>query len=186
MERLRGRARSGPKPYDHFAQCHAVQFRSLNEDQLCLLHEASLEIMARTGMRFYLQEAIDLFAKAGAWVSDGNLVRIPQHLVEWALRTAPKNITIFDRVGRRAMSLGSYRSYFGPGSDCSYIYDLDTGQRRKAVQDKSKAPAAKRRRKTRRRSIRVRAARGPFPMQVPAMRSAWISTARCSSSEGKH
>jgi trimethylamine--corrinoid protein Co-methyltransferase len=86
-------------------------------------------------MRFYLQEAVDLFAKAGAWVSDGNLVRIPPHLVEWALRTVPKNITIFDQEGRRAMSLGSYRSYFGPGSDCSYIYDLDTGQRRKAVLD---------------------------------------------------
>jgi trimethylamine--corrinoid protein Co-methyltransferase len=31
------------------------------------------------------------------------------------------------------MSLGGYRSYFGPGSDCSYIYDLESGQRRKAV-----------------------------------------------------
>jgi trimethylamine--corrinoid protein Co-methyltransferase len=84
-------------------------------------------------MRFYDQEALDLFAKAGADISDGNLVRIPPHLVEWALRTAPRNITIFDQTGRRAMALGGYRSYFGPGSDCSYIYDLDTGQRRTAV-----------------------------------------------------
>ncbi len=121
--------------YDHFDQYRPVQFRSLTDDQITLLHEASLEIMARTGMRFYDQEALDLFKRAGASISDGNLVRIPSHLVEWALRTVPKNIPIYDRNGRRAMSLGGYRSYFGVGSDCMHIYDLHTGQRRKAVLD---------------------------------------------------
>ncbi len=120
-------------PHDHYSQYRPVQLRSLTADQITLLHEASLEIMARTGMRFFSQEALALFEKAGASVSDGNLVRIPAHLVEWALRTVPKNITIFDRNGRRAMSLGGYRSYFGVGSDCMHIYDLNTGERRKAV-----------------------------------------------------
>jgi trimethylamine--corrinoid protein Co-methyltransferase len=119
--------------HDHFGQNRPFQFRSLSDDQLSLLHDASLEIMARTGMRFFEQEALDLFRRAGADVSDGNLVRVPPHLVEWAARTAPKNITLFDQARQRVMSLGGYRSYFGPGSDCSYIYDLDTGQRRKAV-----------------------------------------------------
>ena len=119
--------------HDHFGQNRPFEFRSLSDDQLGLLHDASLEIMARTGMRFFEQEALDLFRRAGADVSDGNLVHVPPHLVEWAVRTAPKNITLFDQTGQRAMSLGGYRSYFGPGSDCSYIYDLDTGQRRKAV-----------------------------------------------------
>ncbi len=123
------------KRYDHFNQHRAVQFRSLTDDQITLLHEASLEIMARTGMRFYDQEALDLFRKAGASISDGNLVRVPPHLVEWALRTVPKNIPIYNRHGQRAMSLGGYRSYFGVGSDCMYIYDLHTGQRRQAVLD---------------------------------------------------
>jgi trimethylamine--corrinoid protein Co-methyltransferase len=127
------RDRARAEKHDHFSQHRPFQFRSLRDDQLNLLHEASLEIMQRTGMRFYLEEALDLFARAGANVSDGNLVRIPPHLVEWALRTVPKNITLFDRTGRRVMSLGGYRSYFGVGSDCSYIYDLDTGQRRRAV-----------------------------------------------------
>ncbi len=125
--------RSAGKIYDHFAHYHPFEFRSLTEDQLTLLHEASLEIMARTGMRFYEQEALALFEKAGASVTDGNLVRIPPHLVERALQTVPKNITLYDQNGRRAMSLGGYRSYFGVGSDCSYLYDLDTGQRRRAV-----------------------------------------------------
>ncbi len=123
------------KRYDHFNEYRAIQFRSLTDDQISLLHEASLEIMSRTGMRFYDQEALDLFSKAGASISDGNLVRFPPHLVEWALRTVPKNITIYDRNGQRAMSLGGYRSYFGVGSDCMSIYDLHSGERRKAVLD---------------------------------------------------
>jgi trimethylamine--corrinoid protein Co-methyltransferase len=120
-------------PHDHFDQYRPVQFRSLTQDQITLLHEASLEIMARTGMRFFSQEALDLLKTAGADISDDNLVRIPPHLVEWALRTAPKNITIFDRNGQRAMSLGGYRSYFGVGSDCMSVYDPYTGEHRKAV-----------------------------------------------------
>lgn len=120
-------------PFDHFDQHRAVRFHSLTDDQLSLLHDASLEIIARTGMRFYEAEALELFKRAGVSVSDGNLVRIPPNRVEWALRCVPKNITIFDRHGRRAMELGGYRSYFGVGSDCMHIYDLDSGARRKAI-----------------------------------------------------
>jgi trimethylamine---corrinoid protein Co-methyltransferase len=131
-----GRRRTGrgqPLPYDHCRQHRPLQVRSLSDDQISLLHEASLEILARTGMRFYSEEALGLFRTGGAGVSDGNLVRIPPRLVEWALRTAPKSITIFDQEGRRAMTLGGYRSYFGPGSDCMFLVDLETGERRKAT-----------------------------------------------------
>ena len=120
-------------PYDHFRLHRPVRLGSLTEDQIGILHQASLEILERTGVRFHAAEAVDLFRKAGASITDGNRVRIPSHLVEWALGSAPKNITIFDRLGQRAMSLGGYRSYYGVGSDAMHIYDLTTGERRKAV-----------------------------------------------------
>ncbi len=113
----------------------SFHFRSLTEDKIAILHEASLEILRRTGVRFYSQEAINLFEKGGAAISDGNLIRIPPHMVEWAVRTAPKTVTIFDRNGNRAMTLGGYRTYFGVGSDCMNVYDLETGRRRTAVLD---------------------------------------------------
>jgi trimethylamine---corrinoid protein Co-methyltransferase len=122
-----------PDPYDHFQQHRPVQLRSLSDDQIEVLHQASLEILERTGARFHAAQAMDLFRKAGAVVSDGNRVRIPAHLVEWALRSAPKNITIFNRKGRRVMSLGGYRSYYGVGTDAQWTFDLGTGERRKAV-----------------------------------------------------
>ncbi len=122
-----------PQSYDPFQHHRPVQVRSLTYDQVLLLHQASLEILERTGMRFHAAEAVELFGRAGAPVTDGSQVRIPPHLVERALQTVPKNITIFDRNGRRAMALGGHRSYYGPGSDAAYIYDPETGERRKAV-----------------------------------------------------
>jgi trimethylamine--corrinoid protein Co-methyltransferase len=105
----------------------------LTPSQIQRIEEASLEILNRTGVRFFDQEALDLFHKAGADVLDGNLVRIPPHLVERALRTAPKNITLYDQGGRRVMEVGGNRCYYGVGSDCRYVYDLKTGERREAL-----------------------------------------------------
>ena len=108
-------------------------FRNLDQDQIEVLHNASLEIMKRTGMRFFDQEALDLFKKAGAGISDGNLVRIPSHLVEWARRSVPENVNIYDRNQRLFMMLGGDRTYFGVGSDCMSTYVLETGEYRQAV-----------------------------------------------------
>ena len=104
----------------------------LTPEQITTLHDASLEIMTKTGLRFSDQEALDLFKKAGCKVSDGDLVFIDSKLVEWALECAPKNIMIYDRNGQEAMNLGSDRCYYGVGSDCAYLYDIESGERRRA------------------------------------------------------
>jgi len=110
-------------------------FRNLDQAQIDVLHDASLEIMERTGMRFFDQEALDLFKKAGCHVSDGNIVHIPSKLVDWARSTVPENVDIFDRNQQCAMQLGGDRTHYGVGSDCMSIYDLKTGEHRKAVID---------------------------------------------------
>ena len=110
-----------------------ARLRSLTKDKVKILHEASLEILAHTGVRFFNDEAIALFKKAGVKVIDGNLVCIPPHIVERAIRTVPKSVTIYDQTGKRAMVLGGHRSYYGPGSDCMHIYDLNSWERRNAV-----------------------------------------------------
>jgi trimethylamine---corrinoid protein Co-methyltransferase len=124
---------TAPVPHDHFKHRRPVQLGCLGDDEVEFLHGASLEILQRYGVRFHSEAAVGLFGRGGADVSDGNLVRIPPHLVEWALRAAPKNVAIFDRNGGRAMSLGGGRSYFGPGSDAANTYDLATRQRRPAT-----------------------------------------------------
>jgi trimethylamine--corrinoid protein Co-methyltransferase len=105
----------------------------LSPEQCQKLHNASLEILARTGVRLYHQEAVDLLKKAGASVSEGDRVRIPSGLVEKAFSTVPKRITLHDRHGQPTLFLEDYRCYYGPGSDCLNIIDHRTGERRKPV-----------------------------------------------------
>jgi trimethylamine--corrinoid protein Co-methyltransferase len=116
-----------------YASYNAPFFRKLSADQLDRVHSASLEILERTGVRLYEAEALDLLRAAGVPVEDGNRVRVPAYLVEWALNLAPKKITLCERGGNRAMSLEGYNVYYGPGSDCLNIIDLDSGERRPAL-----------------------------------------------------
>jgi trimethylamine--corrinoid protein Co-methyltransferase len=97
------------------------------------IHSASLEVLERTGVRLYEQEAIDLIKKAGAHVSDGNRVRISSGLVEKAFTTVPRRVVLCNRHGQRVMRVEGYRSFYGPGSDCLNIIDHRTGERRKPV-----------------------------------------------------
>lgn len=116
----------------NYASFQAPFFRKLSDDQLKRIHYASLEILERTGARLYDNEAIDLLKGAGASVSD-NHVHIPAYLVEWALDIAPKKITLCDRNGRRVMPLEGYNVFYGPGSDCPNVIDLETGEERQAT-----------------------------------------------------
>jgi len=110
-----------------------VQYGRISPKQCQKLHNASLEILARTGARLYDQEAIDLLKKAGASVSEGNRVRIPAGLVEKALSTVPKRVTLYNRHGQSALFLEEGCCHYGPGSDCLNIIDHRTGERRKPV-----------------------------------------------------
>ncbi len=75
-------------------------FRVLSPSQLDQIHDASLEILRRTGVRIYSDEAIDLLRAAGAFVEDGSLVKIPSRLVDWAVRAAPRNTPSFPAPAR--------------------------------------------------------------------------------------
>jgi trimethylamine--corrinoid protein Co-methyltransferase len=107
-------------------------YRGLTDAQCRLIHNASLEILERTGVLLYHQPAVDLLQQAGCRVEE-NRVHIPAHLVEWALRTAPSQILLYDRTGKPTVHLGDRISNFGTGSDCLHILDHRTDERREAL-----------------------------------------------------
>jgi len=111
----------------------AFCFPRLSEKQCHRMHEASLEILERVGVRLYLEEAVQLIKKTGASVTDGNLVRISSKIVEKALKTVPKQVILYNRKGDPIMPVAGYRCFYGPGSDCLNIIDHRTGKRRKPV-----------------------------------------------------
>lgn len=112
---------------------NSPRFQYLSADQCRKIHWAALEILERTGVRLYLDEAVTMLKKAGADVSDGNLARIPSGMVEKALNTVPKRVVLSNRDSERVMAVEGRRVFFGPGSDCLNILDHRTGKRRKPV-----------------------------------------------------
>jgi trimethylamine--corrinoid protein Co-methyltransferase len=105
-------------------------FRKLSDETLSRIHEASLKILERTGVRLHFDQAVQLLKKAGATVTEGNRVRIQPELVEWAIKTAPRSVTLSNRNGKPVMPLEGYNVFYGPGSDCPNVIDFRTGQRR--------------------------------------------------------
>ena len=97
------------------------------------LHEASVSILERTGVRLHDAEAVARLDGAGARVGDDGRVFVPGSLVEWALSVAPRSITLHDRSGEPAIALDDDNVAFGPGSDCLNVLDHRSGQRRPAL-----------------------------------------------------
>jgi trimethylamine--corrinoid protein Co-methyltransferase len=105
------------------------QLSMFDEAQCEQIHLASLEILRRTGVRVHQDEALALLKTAGAPVSDGNLVKIPAALAEWALKQAPSRVGLCARGSDQVVApLEGRQVTFGPGSDCPHYLDPRTGQ----------------------------------------------------------
>ena len=107
------------------------QFRVLSDDQLEEIHLATLEVLRRTGVVIKEPTGRELLKKAGCWI-DGERVRIPAHLIEWAVRTTPPRVVLCDRNGNPAMFLERNKVYYGTGSDTPNVVDAYSGERRPA------------------------------------------------------
>ena len=115
----------------NYIQYDRPQFRILSDKQIEELHFATLQILERAGVTFECQEAIELLGDAGADVSNPDRVKIPSCMVEQALRTAPKMITLYTREGEPAMVLnGMTGSHFGAKTDLPNFLDPYTRKRR--------------------------------------------------------
>ncbi len=107
-------------------------FQMLSDDQRREIYTAAVEILERTGAKVYDPESREILEKAGCWI-DGDTIRFPAGLTEWAVRTAPSRITLYDRDGNRSMVLEDGKTYYGPGPTNTYFRDPYTGERRRPV-----------------------------------------------------
>jgi len=75
-----------------------------------------------------------MLRNAGAFISDGNLVRFPARMVEDAVASVPGRVIMCDRDGDPLVYLEGTKVYFGTGSDCINFLDPETGEHRKFTQ----------------------------------------------------
>jgi len=97
-------------------------------------HAAALKILDRVGIEVRDETGLALFEKAGARV-EHNRVRLSAELIEQALATVPREFRLRGRDDDDELGLDVKDGpvYFGAGSDCLYILDPQTAERRRAV-----------------------------------------------------
>jgi trimethylamine---corrinoid protein Co-methyltransferase len=109
----------------------------LTDAQVQTLHEASLRILERTGIRLEHEPAARMLADRGAkWDPKSRIVRLPPDLVSQAISTAPRQFCLYTRDAERAMPLSATSRLVHNSGGPAFIRDLETGERRAGrVQD---------------------------------------------------
>ncbi len=109
------------------------KFQILDEDDLYRLHLATLEVLERTGVGVYEDHCLKLLGDAGAIVDEKKRIsKIPEFLINEALRSVPSRFTLYARNQKHNMKVGGKTVYFGAGGpNVPNVLDLDAGERRK-------------------------------------------------------
>ena len=107
------------------------KFSLFTSEQCEAVHNASLEILRRTGVRVDHAGALTLLKQTDAVITDGDLVRFPPGLVEWALKQAPSRIALCMRGSSEvAIRMEGNLVAFGTGSACPNYLDPHTATHR--------------------------------------------------------
>jgi trimethylamine---corrinoid protein Co-methyltransferase len=99
---------------------YRIHTTALDADGCRAVHDATVSLLAGTGVEVQHEDVLDLLRAAGAQV-EGSRVRIPAGLLDEALATAPRTIAIPSRGEDRALELTPGPVYYGTGSDCIYV-----------------------------------------------------------------
>jgi trimethylamine--corrinoid protein Co-methyltransferase len=107
------------------------QYKPLTDAQIRQIHEASLTILARTGVEVESPEVRRLFQDAGALI-EGSRVRFSTSMIEQAIERAPSRLLLAGRATRHDLTLEGKRVYAGTGGAALQVLDFDTGVIRSA------------------------------------------------------
>ena len=95
------------------------------------IHEATLDVLARAGVRFTSPGALAVLRDAGAEVDDQTLVaRLPRELVERAVARAPREVLLAARDPARDVVLDGARTWLTLDGTGAATLDHRTGERR--------------------------------------------------------
>lgn len=111
-----------------------AKFEILSTDEVMRIHDASIDVLANTGVQIDDLQAREMLCEAGAVIGKTNeIIRIPEGLVHEALKKAPREFVLYGREGVQPLRLGEWDTYFTTGGYATYVYDLTTGARREVT-----------------------------------------------------
>ena len=108
----------------------------ISETDMEWIHEASLKILAETGIVFHSKAALTICRDHGAKVS-GKTVCFPKELIRRALESAPETFHWKARNDEQSVTVGDpeEKLLLQPNSGPVFIQDLDHGRRTATIED---------------------------------------------------
>ena len=103
-------------------------YEVLTQEQLDRLHDTAMRVVEEIGIEFREDEALAVWAKAGAKV-DGARVRIPRELLMALVELAPQHFTLHARDPGKSAEIGGDTMVFGPTYGSPFVRGFD-GERR--------------------------------------------------------
>ena len=113
----------------------SVRVQILDESSIEQIHKAALAVLEKTGVKIITEDARNILLDGGCKLKGENTITMPAKLVEKALQTTPSSVTLYDRLGEPRCVLEGWKTSFGTGSDCPFIRDMGTGERRPCTYD---------------------------------------------------
>jgi trimethylamine--corrinoid protein Co-methyltransferase len=97
----------------------------LSHSQIEYLHDRSLQILSRVGVRVDSPRALQVFTRSGGVKQQtDDRILIEPNLVEWVIDAAPSSVDVFNRHGEFAFRLGdTHHTRFGIGVTNLYYQD---------------------------------------------------------------
>jgi len=122
---------------NHLPGKHRSQGLSLSvltDDELNDIHQATLEVLEKTGLFIETDEALEVFDGAGAEIDRKNkIVKMRPQLVEDAIQSAPSKIILAGRDPEHDKVLEAGRVHFTNFSEGIEVVDPFSGERRRPV-----------------------------------------------------
>ncbi|MDL2259967.1 trimethylamine methyltransferase family protein, partial [Deltaproteobacteria bacterium OttesenSCG-928-K17] len=114
------------------------RMQSFSEAELFLIHNASMAILAKSGLNFTDEEALGIFKSHGFKV-DGSQVYFTEEQVMAALETAPDRFKFHARNPEKSVWIGRDDFAFAPAYGPPFLIDADGRQTVGTMADYEKA-----------------------------------------------
>ncbi len=102
-----------------------------SDDELRMIHRGTLVVLERTGIWVELDEALDIFSDGGCRVDrESHIVKIPPHIVEDAIASAPEAVALCGRDPKNDILLEPGRVGFSNFGEGIKVIDPYTGELR--------------------------------------------------------
>ncbi len=111
------------------------KLRLLDDNQVKMVIEQALDILENLGIIIENQDALSMLKNEGLTADSNDRVLFPSDLVQNAIKSVPRTIYLYDRIGELAVRYEDDNICFDPGSAAINILDSQTNETRKPVTD---------------------------------------------------